>query len=76
MRSTPRFTPTSTFNFVHDIAPVAFVGITPFALAVTPSFPAKTVPEFIAYAKANPGKINFATAGVGTAPTSPANCSR
>ena len=68
MRSTPRFTPTSTFNFVRDIAPVAFVGITPFALAVTPSFPAKTVPEFIAYAKANPGKINFATAGVGTAP--------
>ena len=60
--------PNLTFNFVRDIAPVAFVGITPFALAVTPSFPAKTVPEFVAHAKANPGKINFATAGVGTAP--------
>jgi tripartite-type tricarboxylate transporter receptor subunit TctC len=60
--------PNLTFNFVRDIAPVAFVGVTPFALAVTPSFPVKTVPEFIAYAKANPGKINFATAGAGTAP--------
>jgi len=60
--------PNLTFNFVRDIAPVAFVGVTPFALAVTPSFPAKTVPEFIAYAKANPGKINLATAGAGTAP--------
>jgi tripartite-type tricarboxylate transporter receptor subunit TctC len=60
--------PNLTFNFVHDIAPVAFVGVTPFALAVTPSFPVKTIPEFIAYAKANPGKINFATAGAGTAP--------
>jgi len=60
--------PNLTFNFVRDIAPVAFIGTTPFALAVTPSFPAKTVPEFIAYAKANPGKINLATAGAGTAP--------
>jgi tripartite-type tricarboxylate transporter receptor subunit TctC len=60
--------PNLTFNFVRDIAPVAFIGITPFVLAVTPSFPAKTVPEFIAYAKANPGKINLATAGAGTAP--------
>jgi tripartite-type tricarboxylate transporter receptor subunit TctC len=60
--------PNLTFNFVRDIAAVAFVGITPFAMAVNPSFPAKTVPEFIAYAKANPGKINFASAGVGTAP--------
>jgi len=56
------------FNFVRDIAPVAFLGYTPFAMEVRPSFPAKTVPEFIAYAKANPGKINFASAGVGTAP--------
>ena len=60
--------PNLTFNFVRDIAPVAFIGTTPFALAVNPSFPAKTVPEFIAYAKANPGKINLATAGAGTAP--------
>ena len=61
---------------MRDIAPVAFIGITPFALAVKPSFPAKTVPEFIAYAKANPGKINLASAGVGTAPHLSANCSR
>ena len=57
-----------TFDFVRDIAAVAFVGYTPFAMAVAPSFPAKTVPEFIAYAKAHPGTINFASAGVGTAP--------
>jgi tripartite-type tricarboxylate transporter receptor subunit TctC len=56
------------FDFLRDIAPVAFIGITPFVLAVNPSFPAKTVPQFIAYAKAHPGKINVATAGVGTAP--------
>ncbi len=60
--------PNLTFDFLRDIAPVAFIGVTPFVLAVNPSFPAKTVPEFIAYAKANPGKINIATAGVGTAP--------
>jgi tripartite-type tricarboxylate transporter receptor subunit TctC len=60
--------PTLTFNFVRDIAPVAFIGTTPFAMSVNPSFPAKTVPEFITYAKANSGKINFASAGIGTAP--------
>ncbi len=60
--------PNLDFDFLRDIAPVAFIGVTPFVLAVHPSFPAKTVPEFIAYAKANPGKINLATAGVGTAP--------
>jgi tripartite-type tricarboxylate transporter receptor subunit TctC len=60
--------PHLTFNFVQDIAAVAFIGATPFALAVTPSFPAKTVAEFLAYAKANPGKVNIATAGTGTAP--------
>jgi tripartite-type tricarboxylate transporter receptor subunit TctC len=59
--------PNLSFNFVRDIAPVAFLGYTPFAMEVNPSFPAKTVPDFIAYAKANPGKINFASAGVGTA---------
>jgi tripartite-type tricarboxylate transporter receptor subunit TctC len=60
--------PKLSFNFVRDIAPVAFIGYTPFVLAVTPSFSAKTAAEFIAYAKANPGKINVATAGIGTAP--------
>jgi tripartite-type tricarboxylate transporter receptor subunit TctC len=60
--------PNLNFDFLRDIAPVAFIGVTPFVLAVHPSFPAKTIPEFIAYAKANQGKINVATAGVGTAP--------
>jgi tripartite-type tricarboxylate transporter receptor subunit TctC len=60
--------PHLSFDFLRDIAPVAFIGFTPFVLAVTPSFPAKTVPQFIAYAKAHPGKINVATAGAGTAP--------
>ena len=60
--------PKLSFNFARDIAPVAFIGYTPFVLAVPPSFPAKTAAEFLAYAKANPGKINVATAGIGTAP--------
>ena len=60
--------PKLTFDFLRDIAPVAFIGVTPFVLSVHPSFPAKTLPEFIAYAKANPGKVNVATAGAGTAP--------
>jgi tripartite-type tricarboxylate transporter receptor subunit TctC len=56
------------FNFTRDIAPVASIGRGPFILVINPSFPAKTVPEFIAYAKANPGKINVASAGSGTTP--------
>jgi tripartite-type tricarboxylate transporter receptor subunit TctC len=60
--------PNLTFDFLRDIAPVAFLGVTPFVLAVNPAFPAKTIPEFIAYAKANPGKLNIASAGAGTAP--------
>jgi tripartite-type tricarboxylate transporter receptor subunit TctC len=56
------------FNFVRDLTPVAGVGRTPFVMAFTPSFPAKTFPEFIAYAKANPGKINMASQGIGTTP--------
>jgi len=56
------------FNFARDFIPVAFLGSTPFVMVVTPSFPAKTVPEFIAYAKANPGKINMASQGIGTSP--------
>src|SRR5262252_1806050 len=54
------------FNFIRDIAPVASIAREPFAIEVHPSVPAKTVPEFIAYAKANPGKINMASAGVGS----------
>jgi tripartite-type tricarboxylate transporter receptor subunit TctC len=54
------------FNFIRDIAPVASIVRSPFVMVVNPSFPAKTVPEFIAYAKANPGKINMASAGIGT----------
>ena len=56
------------FNFVRDIAPIAFMGYTPFVVTVNPSVPAKTIAELIAYAKANPGKLNFASPGAGTAP--------
>jgi tripartite-type tricarboxylate transporter receptor subunit TctC len=54
-----------SFNFIRDIAPVGCVGATPFVMVVSPSFPAKTVPEFIAYAKAHPGQINMASNGTG-----------
>jgi tripartite-type tricarboxylate transporter receptor subunit TctC len=54
------------YNFIRDIAPVASLIRQPNAVLVNASFPAKTVPEFIAYAKANPGKINMASAGNGT----------
>jgi len=54
------------FNLLRDIAPVASVSVTPNVMEVNPQFPAKTVPEFIAYAKANPGKINFGSPGIGT----------
>ena len=54
------------FNFIRDIAPIANVVRVPNIIAVRSSFPAKTVPEFIAHAKANPGKISMATAGVGS----------
>jgi tripartite-type tricarboxylate transporter receptor subunit TctC len=53
------------YDFLHDIAPVAGFIRVPLVMEVNPSFPAKTVPEFIAYAKANPGKINMATGGIG-----------
>ena len=53
------------FDFVRDIAPVAGIDRVTLVMEVTPSFPAKTIPEFIAYAKANPGKINMASAGIG-----------
>jgi tripartite-type tricarboxylate transporter receptor subunit TctC len=55
------------FNFIRDIAPVAGVFRGPYAMVVNPSVPAKSVPEFIAYAKANPHKLNMASAGTGTA---------
>jgi len=54
------------FNFIRDIAPVAGIIRGPLVMEVNPSVPAKTVPEFVAYAKANPGKINLASAGIGT----------
>jgi tripartite-type tricarboxylate transporter receptor subunit TctC len=54
------------FNFSLDIAPVASIARGPYVMGVHPSFPAKTIPEFIAYAKANPGKLNMASAGTGT----------
>ena len=56
------------FNFIRDIAPVASISRETTVMLVNPSVPAKTVPEFIAYAKANPGKINFASGGNGTPP--------
>jgi tripartite-type tricarboxylate transporter receptor subunit TctC len=54
------------FNFIRDIAPVAGLVRTPNVMEVTPSLPAKTVAEFIAYCKANPGKLNMASSGSGT----------
>jgi tripartite-type tricarboxylate transporter receptor subunit TctC len=56
-----------SFKFVRDIVPVAAIGRAPNVMVVHPSLAAKTVPEFIAYAKANPGKISMASAGVGSA---------
>jgi tripartite-type tricarboxylate transporter receptor subunit TctC len=54
------------FNFISDITPIASIAGGPSVLVVHPSFPAKTVPELITHAKANPGKVDFATAGVGS----------
>ena len=54
------------FDFLRDIAPVAGIIRLPFVIVVNPSVPAKTVPEFTAYAKANPGKINLGSPGIGT----------
>ena len=56
------------YNFIRDIAPVASIVRISYLMQVHPSFPATTVPEFIAYAKANPGKINMASPGTGTGP--------
>lgn len=54
------------YNFIRDIVPVASIDLLPLVMEVIPAFPATSVTEFIAYAKANPGKINFATGGVGS----------
>ena len=54
------------YNFIRDTVPVASIARGPLVLVAHPSFPAKTVPEFIAYAKANPGKISFGSAGIGS----------
>src|SRR5262249_7270841 len=56
------------FHFIRDITPVAGIIHTALVVVVHPSFPAKTVPEFIAYAKASPGKISMASAGIGSGP--------
>jgi tripartite-type tricarboxylate transporter receptor subunit TctC len=56
------------FDFIRDIAPVAGISHGPFVMVVNPSVPAKSLPEFIAYAKANPRKVNMASAGNGSAP--------
>jgi tripartite-type tricarboxylate transporter receptor subunit TctC len=53
------------FNFIRDITPVATIIRAPYVLVVHPSVPAKTLPEFVVYAKANPGKLNMASGGIG-----------
>ena len=58
--------PKLNYNFIRDIAPIASISREPLVMVVNPSVPAKTVPEFIAYAKANPGKLNMASSGIGT----------
>jgi len=55
-----------SFNLIRDITPVASIGRTRFVMVVTPSLPVKTIPEFIADAKANPGKVTMASTGVGS----------
>ena len=62
----PTLYPHLKYNFIHDTTPVASIGGSPFVMVVNPSVPAKTVPEFIAYAKANPGKINVAVTDLGS----------
>jgi tripartite-type tricarboxylate transporter receptor subunit TctC len=54
------------FNFIRDTAPIAGIALDPFVLQVTPSLPVHTIPELIAYAKANPGKVNYGSGGIGS----------
>src|SRR5262249_38853843 len=56
-----------SFNFIRDIVPIAMISRLPLVMEVGPSVPATTVPEFIAYAKANPGKVSMASGGSGSA---------
>jgi tripartite-type tricarboxylate transporter receptor subunit TctC len=63
----PTFYPTLPYNFLRDIVPVSGLVTGPFVMVVNPSLPAKNVAEFIAYAKANPGKVSMASTGAGTA---------
>jgi tripartite-type tricarboxylate transporter receptor subunit TctC len=58
--------PNLNFNFIRDIVPIASIMREPDVLVINPSLPANTLPDFIAYAKANPGKINMASAGIGS----------
>jgi len=58
--------PNLKFNFMRDIAPVGGIANAPYLIVINPSLPVKTIPEFIAYAKANPGKINYASGGNGS----------
>jgi tripartite-type tricarboxylate transporter receptor subunit TctC len=58
--------PDLRYNYIRDIAPVATIGLTPIVMQVNPSGPVKTVPDFVAYAKANPGKLNMGWGGTGT----------
>jgi tripartite-type tricarboxylate transporter receptor subunit TctC len=58
--------PNLNFNFIHDVAPIATINRTPFVMVVSLAVPARTIPEFVAYAKANPHKINMASAGIGS----------
>jgi tripartite-type tricarboxylate transporter receptor subunit TctC len=60
--------PNLGFDFVRDVALVASIGNVPYVMVVEPSFPAKTLAEFVAYARANPGKISMASPGIGTTP--------
>jgi tripartite-type tricarboxylate transporter receptor subunit TctC len=61
----PALYPDLKYNLIRDTAPVASIGGSPFVMVVNPAFPAKSVPEFIAYAKANPGKVNVGSTGNG-----------
>jgi tripartite-type tricarboxylate transporter receptor subunit TctC len=62
----PSLYPDLKYNYMHDIVPIAGIAFTPQIMEVNPALPAMTVPQFIAYAKANPGRINYASGGVGT----------
>jgi tripartite-type tricarboxylate transporter receptor subunit TctC len=59
--------PNLTFNFIRDIVPIAMISRLPLVMEITPTIPAKTVEEFIAYVKANPGKVSMASGGSGSA---------